>query len=293
MLLDPECIPCIIKQAYDSAKRFTSDNTELQFKIVKEACSAVLSIEENSTSPKFSSVIQNIIEKNTGFTNPYKKLKEKNIKEARCYIPYLETIVENSYDKLQMAVRAAIIGNIIDLGANPEFDIEYEVNRITNNNINLDSLKNFKDDLENSNLILYIGDNFEEALFDKILLKQLLPKKIVFAVRSKPILNDITLEDAKILGIDKICRVIESGSKIAGTDLFQCSPEFLNLFEKADLVIAKGQGNFETLLNVNRPVYFLFKVKCNVIARRSGLLVGTSALYLYNITKVVSNANIN
>ena len=293
MLLDPECIPCIIKQAYDSAKRFTTDNIELQFKIVKEACSEVLSIEENSTSQKFASVIQNIIEKNTGLKNPYKKLKEKNLKEAKRYIPYLETIVENSYDKLQMAVRAAIIGNIIDLGANPKFDIEYEVNRITDNNINLDALKNFKDDLKNSNLILYIGDNYEEALFDKILLKQLLPKKIVFAVRSKTILNDITLEDAKALGIDKICEVMESGSKIAGTDLFQCSSEFLNLFEKADLVIAKGQGNFETLLKVNRPIYFLFKVKCDVIARRSGLPIGTIALYLNNNKKEVSNAIIN
>ena len=117
-------------------------------------------------------------------------------------------------------------------------------------------------------------------MFDKILLKQLLPKRIVFAVRSKPILNDITLEDAKTLGIDKICEVMESGSKIAGTDLSQCSPEFLNFIEKADLVIAKGQGNFETLLNVERPIYFLFKVKCDVIGRRSGLPVGRNALYL-------------
>lgn len=280
MFFDPECIPCIINQAYNASKLFTYGNTEIQYKIVKEACSAVLSIEDNFTAPKFSSTIQNIIEENLEIKNPYKKLKEKNLKEARRFIPYLETIVESSYDKLQMAIRAAIVGNIIDLGASPKYDIEYEVNRITDNNINLYALKQFINDLKNSNLILYIGDNFEEALFDKILLKQLLPKRIVFAVRSKPILNDITLEDAKTLGIDKICEVMESGSKIAGTDLSQCSPEFLNLIEKADLVIAKGQGNFETLLNVERPIYFLFKVKCDVIGRRSGLPVGRNALYL-------------
>ncbi len=280
MFFDPECIPCIINQAYNASKLFTYGNTEIQYKIVKEACLAVLSIEDNFTAPKFSSTIQNIIEENLEIKNPYKKLKEKNLKEARRFIPYLETIVESSYDKLQMAIRAAIVGNIIDLGASPKYDIEYEVNRITDNNINLYALKQLINDLKNSNLILYIGDNFEEALFDKILLKQLLPKRIVFAVRSKPILNDITLEDAKTLGIDKICEVMESGSKIAGTDLSQCSPEFLNLIEKADLVIAKGQGNFETLLNVERPIYFLFKVKCDVIGRRSGLPVGRNALYL-------------
>lgn len=282
MFLDPECIPCIIKQAHNASKLFTNGNTELQYKIIREACSAVLSVKEDSTAPTFSSTIQNIIEENLCIKNPYQELKEKNLKEARRYIPYLETIVENSYDKLQVAIRAAIIGNTIDLGANPKFDIEYEVNRITSNNINLDAFKYFNADLKKSNLILYVGDNFEEALFDKILLKQLLPKRIVFVVRSKPVLNDITFEDAKALGIDKICEVMESGSKIAGTDLSQCSPEFLNLFEKADLVIVKGQGNFETLLSTTRPVYFLFKVKCEVISRRCGFPVGASVLYFNN-----------
>ncbi len=280
MFFDPECIPCIIKQAYNAAKIFTNGNTEQQFKIVKEACSAVLSVNDNYTAPEFSANIQNIIEENLGIINPYQKVKEKNLKNAQRFIPYLETMVENSDDKLQTAIRAAIIGNVIDLGANPIFDIEYEVNRITGNNINFDELNNFAGELKRSNLILYIGDNFEEALFDKILLKQLLPKKIIYAVRSKAILNDITLEDAKALGINNICEVMESGSEIAGTDLSKCSPEFLSLFEKADLVIAKGQGNFETLLNAQRPVYFLFKVKCEVISKRSRLPVGTSAIYL-------------
>ncbi len=280
MFLDPGCIPCIINQAYNAAKLFTNGDKELQLKIVKEACNAVLSVDGDFTAPKFSSVIQSLIENNLGIKNPYQKLKEENLKKVKRFIPYLETMVANSDDKLEMAIRAAIAGNTIDYGANPKFNIEDEVNRITANNINFDALKNFISDLQKSSLILYIGDNFEETLFDKILLKQLLPTRIVFAVRSRPILNDVTLDDAKNLGIDKICEIIESGSKIAGTDLSQCTPEFLDLFEKADLVIAKGQGNFETLLNTERPVYFLFKVKCEAIAHRSGLPVSTSALYL-------------
>jgi len=280
MFLDPGCIPCIVNQAYNAAKHFTNDDKELQLKIVKEACNAVLSVNGDFTAPQFSSVIQSLIENNLGIKNPYQKLKEVNLKKVKRFIPYLETMVANSDDKLEMAIRAAIAGNTIDYGANPKFDIEDEVNRITANHIDLSVLKYFNEDLQKSSLILYIGDNFEEALFDKILLKQLLPKRIVFAVRSKPVLNDITLDDAKNLEIDKICEVIESGSKITGTDLSQCTPEFLNLFEKADLVIAKGQGNFETLMNAERLVYFLFKVKCEAIANRCGLTVGTSALFL-------------
>ncbi len=280
MLLDPECIPCIINQANNAARLFTNGNTELQYKLVKAACAMVLSINEDFTAPKFSSVIQSLIEKDLGIKNPYQKLKEENLRKVKRFIPYLQTMLENSDDKIEMAIRAAIAGNTIDYGANPKFNIEDEVNRITGNHIDTNSLRNFESDLENASSILYIGDNFEEALFDKILLKQILPKRIVFAVRSKAILNDITYTDAKQLGIDRLCDIIESGSEITGTDMEQCNPEFKDLFENADMVISKGQGNFETLMNEDRSIYFLFKVKCEAIARRCGLPVGTSALYL-------------
>ncbi len=279
MLLDPRCIPCIINQAYNAAKLFTDGNKELQFSIVKQACSSVLTIDENFTAPKFSSVIQSLIENDLGINNPYQNLKEENLKKVEQFIPYLEAMVESSDDKLETAIRAAIAGNTIDYGANPKFNIEYEVNRIAANKIRIDSLNKFKSDLQYASSILYIGDNFEEALFDKILMKLLLPRKIIFAVRSKAILNDITLSDAKQLGIDKLCNVIESGSEITGTDLAQCTPKFKDLFKNSDMVISKGQGNFETLMNEDRPIYFLFKVKCEAIAHRCGLPVGNSALY--------------
>ena len=280
MLLNPGCIPCIINQAYNASKLFTDGNKEIQFDILKQACSSVLSIDEDYTAPRFSSIIQNLIEKDLGNDNLYQKLKEDNLKKVKRFIPYLEALADNSDDRLETAIRIAIAGNTIDYGVNPNFDIEKEVNKITANKIRIDSLNKFKSDLHFASSILYIGDNFEEALFDKILLKQLLPRKITFAVRSKAILNDITHSDAKQLGIDKLSEVIESGSEITGTDLKQCTPEFLASFEKSDMVISKGQGNFETLMNEERPIYFLFKVKCEAIARRCGLPVGTSALYL-------------
>jgi len=248
--------------------------------VVKEVCKAVENIDLNSAAPMFSSTMQSIVEKALGTRNPYKKVKEENLRRARRFIKYLETMVNSSNDRLEIALRVAIMGNTIDLAANPNFSIEQEVNRITVNKIDSETVRLLREDLKGASIVLYIGDNYEEALFDKILLEQIDTKKLVFAVRSYPILNDVTLEDAKNLGIDKVCEVIESGSKIAGTDLKQCTPEFLDLFDKADVVIAKGQGNYETLMDVERPIYFLFKVKCEAIARRSGLPVGSSALYL-------------
>ena len=280
MNLDPECVPCIVNQAYRTAKLLAPGNVQMQLNIVKEVCRAVDGLDLSSAAPMFSSTMQSIVERAIGTNNPYKKVKEENLKKAQRFIRYLEIMVNSSNDKLEAALRVAIMGNTIDLAANPDFSIEQEVNKITANKIDGDSLRSLREDLKSASTVLYIGDNYEEALFDRILLEQLRPKRLVFAVRSYPILNDITLEDAKNLGIDKICEVIESGSKIAGTDLAQCTPEFLQMFHDADVVISKGHGNYETLMDVNRRVYFLFKVKCDAISRRSGLPVGASALYL-------------
>lgn len=284
MNLDPECIPCTISQAFRTAKLLAPEDRPLQMRILKEVCKAVDSLDINSPAPMFSSTMQSIVEDALGTRNPYREIKENNLRKALRFLRYLETMVRSSSDALESALRVAIIGNTIDLAANPDFSIEYEVNRITANKIDGDSLRSLRDDLKRASTVLYIGDNYEEAIFDKILLEQLNPKKLVFAVRSYPILNDITLVDALNLEIDKVCEVMESGSRIAGTDLSQCTPEFLELFENADVVIAKGQGNFETLMDISRRIYFLFKVKCDAISRRSGLPVGASALFVHHRT---------
>jgi len=280
MFFDPACIPCIIHQAYNSIKLFTDGDKDIQLKVMKEVCAEIRNINKDYTAPMFSSIIQTLVEKNLGIKNPYKKIKENNLKMAKQFIPYLEKMIESSCNKLEISIRAAIAGNTIDLGANPRFDLEYEINRITSDSIILPGLKRFSEDLTKSSLILFIGDNYEEALFDILLLKQLAGKRVVYAVRSRPILNDITLEDAKNLVIDKICEVIESGSTMGGTDLSAATKEFSDLYKTADMVISKGQGNYETLMNEERPIYFMFKIKCEAISGRCGYPVGKGVLIL-------------
>lgn len=278
MYFDPECVPCIIRQAHRAAKLFTNGNVNLQLKILREACEQVEILNKNFTAPHFSAVIQEIVEKNINTVNPYEKIKTENIKKVEEILPILQNMMDDSKDKIGESIRIAILGNIIDVGANPDFDITSEINRIDSITVDQQSIEKLKRDINNAETILYIGDNYEEALFDKFLLQQLSHKKLTFAVRSKPILNDVTYQDALHLGIDKICSVIESGSKIGGTDIKQCNVEFVNLFDTADLVIAKGQGNYETLLNETRALYFLFRVKCEPIALKSGINIGNAAL---------------
>lgn len=288
MIFAPACIPCIVNQAYNSAQLLSSRNDDLQFKILTDVCVETKNINKNLAVPFFSKNIQQIICKHTEASDPYSAIKKNNISKAGKYIPVLREMIGNSEDKLEAAIRAAIIGNSIDFGANPNFNLDHEIQSFLSNQIDDLTLANFKHDLAKAKLILYIGDNYEEALFDKLLLSELLPARIVFAVRTNPVLNDIILEEAKQLNIDKICEVIESGSTIAGTDLNECTPEFMHLYKSADIVISKGQGNYETLIDETRPIYFLFKVKCGVISNHCGIPVGNGAMLL-NTKHVIKN----
>ena len=247
--------------------------------IMKHVIRELNNIDNFETAPEFSVKIHNIVKAFSGIDNSYEEIKVRNLKRALKFIPYLRTYINSSDDKLEQAVRAAILGNVIDLGANRDFNLEYEINRISSNNIVLKDYLSFKEEVYKAEYILYIGDNAEEAVFDKLLIEQLKPKKIIFAVRDNNILNDITIEFAKKIELDKLAEVISSGSKIAGTNLKETNKVFNEIFLNAPVVIAKGQGNYETLLHKDRPIFFMFKVKCDVISKICGYPIGTSMLF--------------
>jgi damage-control phosphatase, subfamily I len=282
MIFEPGCLPCIINQAYNFAKTLSNDNKIIQQKIIREVCALMANLDGTVSAPFYSSMIQKILEDNLNRENIFMEIKEKNLLKAENYIKQIENQMHISEDKLEMAIRIAIIGNTIDIAANHNFNLEEDISLLTSDKIKIDSYPLLKEDINKANHILYIGDNYEEAIFDKFLLEQLPSDKTTFAVRSVPIYNDITIQDAHKLQIDKICKVIESGSKISGTNLNTCNTEFIDAFNKADIVLAKGQGNYETLIDVDRPVYFLFKVKCGVISSRCNYPPGSGVLYYKN-----------
>jgi len=277
MNIKSRCIPCMVQQAYNAATLATTDENK-QKDIINEICELIPGIPETISPPALSRKIQDITVKHTGIKDPYKDIKEKNYNSTLRFVPYLKTYLESSKFPLEEAVRIAIAGNTIDLGANPDYDIDAEINKLSSNNIILDDFHSFKTDTEKAETIIYIADNLEESIFDKLLIEKLQPKKIIYAVRSQPILNDITLEDIPKTRIGSLCTIIESGSVIAGTILSNCSEEFLKIFNEADVVISKGQGNFETLEDCQREIYFLFKVKCEVIEKYCGHPIGKSIL---------------
>ncbi len=287
-----ECIPCFFKQALEAARMAGADYIT-QKKILDEIAKSIPDIKLSSTPPEMGKTIHDIVKKLTGKEDPYKKLKERANEQTLKIYPELKKKIESAEDKLLMAVELAIAGNIIDYGTRNSLDVEKELTKILGKEqrviedekeyiFDFQSLKNA---VKNAGSILYIGDNVGETVFDSILLEEIKrvdPKKeIVYAVREKPIINDALKEDAVKAGIDNFAEIISSGSEVPGTIIPLCSKPFIETFKKADLVISKGQGNYETLSDEKRPIFFLFMAKCPVIARDVNCGVGEIVL-VYN-----------
>ena len=266
-----DCIPCFMNQAFRAGKTATKDESVIK-RILDETGAMISSIPMEQTPPETGAMIYKRISEITGNDDPYHEIKQNNIEHALSLYPELKSRVKKSDDSLLTAIRLAVAGNVIDLGIDKEFDIVRDVEKILVQDFAVFDYEMFKSKLSSSKNILYLGDNSGEAVFDKILIEELnIP--IIFATRETPIINDLTIKEAKQIGIDKIAEVISSGSKAPGTILGQCNDEFIKLFNNADMIISKGQGNYEALSDVDRDIFFLLKAKCPVVARHLNVKV--------------------
>jgi uncharacterized protein with ATP-grasp and redox domains len=265
-----------VQQALRAGRMVTSDEKKLK-EILDRTGEMVKTISMQATPAETGTMVYQIVSEVTGVADPYKSIKQQHIKETKSIYPELEKIVANSDDRLLTAIRIAIAGNIIDLGVLKEFDIVTDVKKILEQEFAILDYDAFKKQLEETKSILYIGDNAGESVFDKILIKEL-KKPVKFVVRSIPIINDVTYEDAIASGLDEVSELIDSGCKSPGIILNQATPEFLELFNSSGLVISKGQGNFEGLSDCNRQVFFLLKAKCHIISNHLGVKEGSIIL---------------
>ncbi len=271
-----DCIPCFVHQALRAGQMATSDEEKLK-EILDRTGEMIKTISLQSTPAETGAMVYKIVSEVTGVADPYKKIKEQHIAEAKSIYPELEAMVKQSDDRLLTAIKIAIAGNIIDLGVNHEFDIVSDVKKILQQEFAIFDYDAFKNSLKKAKQVLYLGDNCGESVFDKILIKEL-HKPVQYVVRSKPIINDVTTAEAIASGIDEVAEIIESGSQSPGIILNHANPDFLYNFNRADMVISKGQGNFEGLSGCNRQVFFLLKAKCAVIARHIGVKNGSIIL---------------
>lgn len=264
-----ECLPCFVQQALRAGKMATNDEFVLK-KILDEVGCMLKEIPLTNTPPETGDLIYQKISQITGNIDPYKQIKQENISHALQLYPDLKTRIKQSSDRLLTAIRLAIAGNVIDLGVNRKFDLVKDIEAVMKQEFAVFDYQSFQAKLSVAKSILYIGDNAGEAVFDKLLIEEL-PLPVVYVVREIPVLNDVTCEEAKQIGIDKIADIVSSGSTAPGTILKKCNQDFQEMFKQVDLIISKGQGNYEGLSSRKEPIFFLLKAKCEVIAENIGV----------------------
>ena len=276
-----DCIPCFFRQALASAKLSTDDEI-VHLRVLNSVALMLPELALDVTPPEIAQQVYRIVYEITGNEDPYRDAKKRADELAMSFYPRMKDTVEYSYDPLQTACKLSIAGNAIDLGAQQEYpDINSIIEESLSCTFDLDFYEMLKQSITGASLILYIGDNAGEVVFDRILIEQIQKintHKIIYVVREKPIINDATISDAVRIGLDKVAKVISSGSDAPAIILSQCSSEMLDLYNSADVIIAKGQGNYESLCNRSENIFFFFKVKCPVIARDSGYEIGALAL---------------
>jgi uncharacterized protein with ATP-grasp and redox domains len=215
--------------------------------------------------------------------DPYRDDKELATELALALYPELKEKVRVADDSLEMAVRIAIAGNIIDLGVADSYDLEATLQRVLTQAFAINDLDALRSALKQSDSILYLADNAGETVFDRVLIETL-GFPVSYVVKAAPIINDATRKDAVAAGIDRVANIIDNGSGAPGTLLDQCSKLFCTQFAEADLIIAKGQANYESLSNSSAPIFFLLQAKCNVIARDLWVVEGGTILKRAGVT---------
>ena len=264
-----DCLPCFMSQALRAARIATDDEKKIK-KVLDEVGMMLKDIPLESTPPESGRMVYRKVSEITGNSDPYKEIKSESTKKALSLYPSLKSQVEKSNDRLLTAIRVAIAGNVIDFGANRDFDLRKEIKEIIDKDFAICDYGAFKECLDKAHEILYIGDNAGECVFDRILIEEI-KKPVIYVVRDVPVINDATYEDAAQAGLDKSAIILSSGTDAPGTVLKTSSAEFKEVYNNSRFIISKGQGNYEVLSNEKRPIFFLLKVKCQVIARDIGV----------------------
>ena len=283
-----DCIPCFYRQALEAA-RIAGANEIIQKKIIDELSQLIPDFSLDANPPEMGRTIYTLVRKITGVKDPFKEIKENSNKFALKLYPELKQEINNSEDKLLTAIKLSIAGNVIDYGVKNSLKAGEEINDIFNKDFKNNAKSNktvfryqeFKEILSKVNHIIYLADNAGEVVFDRLLIEELtekLRKQVIYVVRGKPIINDALIEDAIFCRINKVAKIISSGSDAPGTIMKYCSSEFKELYQNAELIISKGQGNYESLSEEDKSIFFLFKAKCPVIAKDIGCEVGDMIL---------------
>jgi len=262
--IKPDCIACLFNQSLKVSKLLELDDTTCK-KVFDSTAQILIDHDMTYTPPQIAKEIYQAISDITGEEDPVALSKERATQEAmKVDTSFIQTIHD--------AIKLAVIGNVIDFGAQNQFDLSEMMQNHFHQAFGIDDFHTFESELKEAKEMVVIGDNVGEHIFDKVLIETIKKSydiEIHYFVRGKPIINDMTLKEAQILS--DCTHIVDTGVETPGYDLQEANDASREIFDRADIVLAKGMGNFESLYqSAERPVYFLFIVKCNVVAQAIG-----------------------
>lgn len=283
MKLEAECYPCMMAQAFRSA-RLSGLGGEALEQAMRVTASILGDVDPFATPPEVAAVFYDRLKELSGVEDPFQQLKGESNRKAMALLPKLRAKAERRSDSLFFALQAAVAGNIIDFGAQADpGDLEENLTRVLESVPFIDHSALLRRNLEKASRVLLVCDNAGEIALDRFLCEILLQEfprlELTAAVRGGPAINDALLEDAADVGLDKFCEVITTGTAIAGINMDRCSSHFRERFYAADVILSKGQGNFETMDGRDENIYFLFQVKCECVSNHLGAKRGLAVIW--------------
>ncbi len=270
------CIPCFIRQALEAASFVGAGEAE-SARIMRLVLERAAGLDFSMPPPAMGAEIHRIVRAASGAADPYARAKAELTRAALALLPGLMKRAASAADPFDAAVRIAIAGNIIDFSVVSSIDsrgMERTVEDALARPFAKGDSRVLHAAIRDSKRILFLADNAAEVVFDRVLLSMLPLDRVTIAVRGAPVINDATIGDAEAAGLPGMARVVGNGSDVPGTMLEKCSAEFRELFRKSDLVISKGQGNYETLSDSTERIFFLLKAKCETICEDLGCRMG-------------------
>ena len=278
MFIADECVSCIINQSAKVANAIGADES-LKLELHDDVTMVSKSFSFKNSPPEIAADVYEKMAELANKTDLYDEVKEASTKKALSFVPFLEEKLLSSSNKLLTATKIAVAGNVIDLAAQVAFDLEEELDKIFHTEFSHNDFTALEKKLEISKSVLVIGDNVGEHIFDYIfieVLQNMYPKiEFSYMVRGNPIINDVTMKEAKVAGFDTLCNLVDSGVNTPGFTYNRANEVSQKLFDSVDLVISKGMGNYECLSPTHRKnICFLLKVKCDVVAASLGRELG-------------------
>lgn len=279
-----KCIRCFFRQAETTSSliKLAPHKKRKLHSLLKKK---LLQFDPRQPPVVFGRTIYKNISSVSGIKDIFHKEKIRIEKHLLTYINSIEQSLQNTKDPLYAAAKMCCSANAIDFGAGHTPNVEMLISRMKKIQLRVNNFSEFRAALRTAKTILIIADNCGEALFDRLFIEQLLrysPRlQIFYATRARPIINDVLVSDAKRMGIHKIATVLSSGCDYPGIIIRHTSSRFKKIYGRADIIISKGQGNFESLYDPLKNIFYLFKIKCKTVSEYLSL-PASSVLFLHN-----------